>query len=63
MRLGGFYMADLAEEEPARAGLTASTVIGWADSRFRAGINLRLLYDFLDSNHAVIIGGEFHFGP
>jgi|GEM_PF-3245585 len=62
-RLGLFATADLGIREPSRAGISSSTVIGWADSRFRAGVNLRLLYDFLSSNHAVIIGGEFSFGP
>jgi hypothetical protein len=63
VRLGGFMMTDMAGEEPQRAGLTASTVIGWADSGFSVGINMRMLFDFLSNNHAVIIGGEFHFGP
>jgi len=62
-RLGGFFTRDVAAREPTRAGLSSSTVIGWADSGFRAGINLRLLYDFLHSNHAVILGGEFKWGP
>ncbi len=62
-RLGGFITADVAQREPVRAGLSSSTIIGWADSGFRAGINLRVLYDFLQGNHAVIIGGEFNWGP
>jgi hypothetical protein len=33
--------------------------IGGADSGFRTGIDLMSLYDFLDSNHPVIIGGNF----
>jgi len=62
-RLGAFITGDVANQEPTRAGLSSSTLIGWADSRFRAGVNLRLLYDFLNNNHAAIIGGEFSFGP
>ena len=62
-RLGGFVTADLGVEEPVRAGLSSSTVIGWADSGFRFGINLRLLFDFLHGNNAVIIGGQFNWGP
>lgn len=62
-RLGLFATTDLALQEPVRGGLSSSTVIGWADSRFRAGVNLRMMFDFLRSNNAVIIGGEFTFGP
>lgn len=62
-RLGGFVTADLGAEEPVRAGLSSSTVIGWADSGFRLGVNLRLLFDFLHGNNAVIIGGQFNWGP
>lgn len=62
-RLGIFGTADAARREPDRLGLSSSTLIGWGDSRFRTGINLRLLYDFLQNNHAVIIGGEFRWGP
>jgi hypothetical protein len=62
-RIGGFVTADVGGEEPTRAGVSSSTIIGWADSGFRAGVNLRLLYDFLQGNHAVIIGGEFNWGP
>ena len=62
-RLGGFVTTDIAREEPTRAGVTASSVIGWADHGFRAGVNLRLLYDFMSGNNAVIIGGEFNWGP
>lgn len=62
-RIGGFVTTDLALEEPTRAGVSSSTLIGWADSSFRTGVNLRLLYDFLQGNHALIIGGEFNWGP
>jgi hypothetical protein len=62
-RIGGFVTTDVALEEPTRAGLSSSTLIGWANSGFRAGINLRLMYDILQKNHAVIIGGEFNWGP
>jgi hypothetical protein len=62
-RIGGFVTTDLALEEPTRAGLSSSTVIGWANSGFRTGLNLRLMYDILQKNHAVIIGGEFNWGP
>ncbi len=62
-RIGGFVTSDLALEEPTRAGLSSSTLIGWANSGFRTGINFRLMYDILQKNHAVIIGGEFNWGP
>jgi len=62
-RLGAFTTVDVAGREPARVGISSSTIIGWANSGFRAGVNLRLLYDFLEGNHAVIIGGEFNWGP
>lgn len=62
-RLGAFATADIAGREPARVGISSSTIIGWANSGFRGGGNLRLLYDFLQGNHAVIIGGEFNWGP
>jgi hypothetical protein len=62
-RIGGFVTSDLALEEPTRAGLSSSTLIGWANSGFRTGINFRLMYDMLQKNHAVIIGGEFNWGP
>ena len=62
-RIGGFVTSDLAIAQPTRARLSSNTLIGWANSGFRAGINLRLMFDILEKNHAVIIGGEFNWGP
>ena len=62
-RLGGFVQAGIGADQPdLRAGLSIDTLIGWADRDFRAAINLRQLYDVLEGNHAVIIGGQFTFG-
>jgi hypothetical protein len=63
LRLGIFFLEDLAEEDLRRAGLSVGAVIGWADSGFRTGINVRALFDFVNNNNAVIIGGEFNFRP
>jgi hypothetical protein len=63
LRLGAFVLEDPADEDLRRGGLSASAVIGWADSGFRTGINVRALFDFVNNNNAVIIGGEFNFRP
>jgi hypothetical protein len=64
-RIGAFGSVDLGTYDPSgiAAGLTARALLGWADSNFRAGVDLRLLYDFLHGNNAVIFGGEFSWGP
>ena len=44
-------------------GVDGENPAGLADFKFRAGVDLRLLYDFLHGNNAVIFGGEFSWGP
>ena len=61
-RVGAFAQMPFSIDEPARAGISIDAMIGWADRDFRAAINLRGLYDLLEGNHAVIIGGQFTFG-
>jgi hypothetical protein len=63
-RVGAFISGrDLTSRESSLAtGVTTSLLLGWANSDFRAGINLRAFYDVLHNNHAVIIGGQFDFG-
>jgi hypothetical protein len=58
-RIGAFFTME--GEIINRAGLTLSTTIGWANSGFRTGLNVRQLLDFMDQNHSVIVGGEFGF--
>ena len=63
-RLGAFLSRDVgAPNTPSSAGLSANVLLGWANGGFRAGVNTRLLFDFLHGNHAVIFGGEFSWGP
>lgn len=62
-RLGVFATADAdtSSRVPPRFGMSVDVMLGWANSGFRAGVNVRQLFDFLEGNHAVIIGGEFNF--
>lgn len=63
VRLGAFLSVDPSGEPKAQVGPSVDTLVGWADSGFRAGINVRQLYDVLEGNHAWIIGGEFSLLP
>lgn len=64
-RVGGFVsQTDLGGATPVgNVGLSANALIGWAKGGFRAGIDARLLFDFLHGNNAVIIGAEIGFTP
>jgi len=58
-RIGVFASTD--ESANARIGISPSVVIGWANSGFRAGVEVRPLFDFLHGEHAMIVGGELGF--
>jgi hypothetical protein len=49
--------------DPATAGITARTLIGWANSGFRVGLDTRLLFDLVNANHGVLIGLEIGGQP
>jgi len=63
IRTGAFFSGNLANPVNSQfsIGPTLSNTIGWADNGFRAGVNLRLLYDVLNNNNAAIIGGNFTY--
>ena len=44
-------------------GISANALIGWAKGGWRAGVDLRLLYDRLHDNNAAIVGIELGFNP
>jgi hypothetical protein len=61
-RVGAFLFDD-PKASGAAAGVSARALIGWASSGFRTGVDLRLLYDAVNNNNAVIIGVELGVTP
>jgi hypothetical protein len=61
-RIGAYAEAD-PRASGGSAGVSARALIGWASGGFRAGVDTRLLFDALNSNHAMLIGVELGFTP
>jgi hypothetical protein len=62
-RAGAFYGIDPRAPHPTSAGVSARALIGWARSGFRAGVDARLLADFLNDNNGMIVGLEIGYSP
>jgi hypothetical protein len=62
-RLGAFLSDDPKARETGGLGVSASALIGWAKGGWRAGVDLRLLYDVVHDNNAAIIGIDLGFNP
>jgi uncharacterized protein DUF4157 len=59
----GAYVEDDPRASGGSAGVSARALIGWASGGFRAGVDTRLLFDALNSNHAMLIGVELGYTP
>jgi uncharacterized protein DUF4157/lysine-specific metallo-endopeptidase family protein len=62
-RVGAFAGIDPRAPHPGSAGLSARTLMGWARSGFRVGVDTRVLADFLNDNNGMIIGVEVGYSP